>query len=217
MFEMLLNPKRAERHPAEMFLVGLVYASLSVLLVRWIFSQDAVLSNYSGMLVVTFTVMFSLPFMYYAIKNEEQKDMESTGFVRLLMQHGKALSMFMWLFLGFIVAYSFWHILFAGSGLLDAQVSVYCQINRPSPSAFQNCLEQYGVGSFKKTTGFITSKEKVFMIFANNIYVLIFTLLFSLIFGAGAIFILAWNASVIAAAVGIFTESSLAAIPLGLV
>lgn len=216
MFEMLLNPKRAERHPMEMFLIGVVYASLSILLVRWIFSQDMVLSNYSGILVVTFTVMFSIPFMYYAIKNEEQKDLEQSGFVRLLLQHGRALSMFIWLFLGFIVAYSFWHILFAGSGLLDAQVSVYCQINKPSPSAFQNCLEQYGVGGLQKTTGFITARDKVFMIFANNIYVLIFTLLFSLIFGAGAIFILAWNASVIAAAVGIFTNSQLKNLPMGL-
>ncbi|MBS3074227.1 stage II sporulation protein M [Candidatus Pacearchaeota archaeon] len=216
MFEMLLNPKRAERHPAEMFLVGLVYASLSILLVRWIFAKDIVLSNYSGILIVTFTVMFSLPFMYYAIKNEEQKDLETSGFMRLLLEHRRALLMFMWLFMGFIVAYSFWSILFSGSGILDAQVSVYCQINRPSQSAFQNCLEQYGVGGFKKTTGFITSKEKVFMIFANNIYVLIFTLLFSLIFGAGAIFILAWNASVIAAAVGIFTQSNLKNLPLGL-
>jgi stage II sporulation protein M len=54
------------------------------------------------------------------------------------------------------------------------------------------------------------------MIFTNNIYVLIFTLLFSLVFGAGVIFILAWNASVIAAAIGIFTKSELSALPLGL-
>ena len=55
------------------------------------------------------------------------------------------------------------------------------------------------------------------MIFTNNMYVLIFTLVFSLIFGAGVIFILAWNASVIGAAIGIFTNSSLKALPLGLV
>ena len=45
---------------------------------------------------------------------------------------------------------------------------------------------------------------------------MIFTLLFSLIFGAGAIFILAWNASVIAAAIGIFTKYQITEIPLGL-
>ena len=39
--------------------------------------------------------------------------------------------------------------------------------------------------------------------------------IFSLIFGAGAIFVLAWNASVIAAAIGIFTKHSIAEIPLG--
>ena len=41
-------------------------------------------------------------------------------------------------------------------------------------------------------------------------------MVFSLIFGAGAIFILAWNASVISAAIGIFSESSLSALPLGI-
>ena len=44
----------------------------------------------------------------------------------------------------------------------------------------------------------------------------IFTLIFSLIFGAGAIFILAWNASVIAAAIGIFTGYDWKEIPLGI-
>ena len=53
-------------------------------------------------------------------------------------------------------------------------------------------------------------------IFSNNIYVLIFTILFSLVFGAGAIFILVWNASVIGAAIGIFTKGSLANLPGGL-
>jgi uncharacterized membrane protein SpoIIM required for sporulation len=45
---------------------------------------------------------------------------------------------------------------------------------------------------------------------------MLFTLLFSLIFGAGAIFILAWNASVIAAAIGIFSQYNIGQIPLGL-
>ena len=56
----------------------------------------------------------------------------------------------------------------------------------------------------------------MFLIFANNIYVLIFTLVFSLLFGAGVIFILAWNASVIAAAIAIFTRSDLNSLPMAL-
>ena len=38
-------------------------------------------------------------------------------------------------------------------------------------------------------------------------------LLFSLIFGAGAIFILVWNASVIAAAIGLFAKQGLFGLP----
>ena len=45
---------------------------------------------------------------------------------------------------------------------------------------------------------------------------MIFTLIFSLIFGAGAIFVLAWNATVIASAVGVFTKFEVSQIPLGI-
>ena len=45
---------------------------------------------------------------------------------------------------------------------------------------------------------------------------MIFTLIFSLVFGAGAIFILAWNASVIAAAISIFSHYQVKDIPFGI-
>jgi uncharacterized membrane protein SpoIIM required for sporulation len=53
-------------------------------------------------------------------------------------------------------------------------------------------------------------------IFANNVKVLIVTLLFSLAFGAGAIFILVWNASVIAAAIGMFAKGHFSGLTCGL-
>jgi len=213
MLEMILSPRRAERNPWEMFFVGLVYASLSILLVNWIFSSDAVLSKYSGILVVTFSVMFSLPFMFYLIKNEEEKDMEYEGMFRILKEHSRALIALLWLFLGFIVAFSFWHIVLPSSHSFQAQIETYCLINRPAN--FEGCVNDYQA-TRTKTTAFLTAKERIFTIFANNVYVLIFTLIFSLIFGAGAIFILAWNASVIAAAIGIFTKSNLNQLPLGI-
>ncbi len=214
MLEMLLSPRRAERNPWEMFFVGLFYASLSVLLVNWIFSSDAVLSKYSGMLVVTFSVMFSLPFMFYLIKNEEEKDMAYEGMLRILREHSKALIALLWLFLGFIVAFSFWHIVLPSNQSFQVQIETYCLINKPTK--FEECVNEYEVEGRAKTTAFLTAKDRIFMIFANNVYVLIFTLVFSLIFGAGAIFILAWNASVIAAAIGIFTKSNLNQLPLGI-
>ena len=216
MFEMLINPTRAEKKPWEMFFIGAFYGILSLILTQWIFSGDPVLSKYTGILVVTFSVMFSLPFMYFAIKNEEEKDLVTEGFFRLLQEHGKALTYMLFLFMGFIVAFSVWYISFdSGSQNFRAQIETYCMINRPTH--FDDCVSEYGLKTISKTTAFLTAKDKIVNIFANNIYVLIFTLVFSLIFGAGAIFILAWNASVISAAIGIFSKSSILNLPLGLV
>lgn len=216
MFELLINPAKAERQPWDMFFIGAFYATVSLLLVKWIFSGDPVLSKYTGILVVTFCVMFSIPFIYFAIKNEEEKDLEEREFLNLMKEHSKALLYFMFLFMGFVVAFSFWYIVFSdGNQNFRAQIETYCMINKPAH--FDECVSEYGVEHVSKTTGFLTAKDKIVNIFANNIYVLIFTLFFSLIFGAGAIFILAWNASVISAAIGIFSKSDLANLPLGLV
>ena len=132
MLEMLINPRKAERRPWELFFVGAFYASLSILLVNWIFSQDAVLSKYSGILVVTFTVMFSLPFIYYTIKLEEKKISESVGTLALLKEHKKAIYAFLWLFLGFVIALSFWYTLLSSTQSFRAQIETYCLINRPA-------------------------------------------------------------------------------------
>lgn len=214
MFEMLVNPKKAERKPWEMFFVGLFYASISLLVVNWVFAKDTVLSQYLGVLIVTFTVMLTMPFIYYTIRLEEKKIIPGKGMWSLLEEHEKALKAFMWLFFGFVVAFSFWYIVLDSTQSFQAQIQTYCVINRPTN--FDQCVSEYTLKDSSPTTGAFSSSGRLFMIFTNNIYVLIFTLLFSLIFGAGVIFILAWNASVIAAAIGIFTKSELSALPLGL-
>jgi uncharacterized membrane protein SpoIIM required for sporulation len=151
--------------------------------------------------------------MYYLIKLEENKDVEISKSGRLLKEHSKALSAFMWLFLGYIIAFSFWYIVLPSSTAtnFNAQIEVFCAIN--SPNNYNYCLNEHGISI---ATGNATKTTLIMNIFANNIYVLIFTILFSLALGAGAIFVLAWNASVIAAAIGIFAKSSLINLPLGL-
>ena len=216
MLEMLVNPKKAERRPWEMFFIGFFYSSLSLLLVNWIFARDSVLSQYSGILIVTFTVMFSMPFIYYTLRLEERKINSESGTISLLREHKKALFAFLWLFLGFVVAFSFWYILLSPLESFRPQIETYCSINRPS--SFAECVEQYGLQNSTISTSFASdvAKDHLLTIFTNNIYVLIFTLIFSLIFGAGVIFVLAWNASVIAAAIGIFSKSNISSLPLGL-
>src|SRR3989338_1620164 len=192
MLESIINPKRAEKGPWKMFFIGLIYASLSLLLVNWFFSSDEVLSGYSGIIVVTFCVMFSLPFMYYIIKQEEKEDEYIGGLRGVWKAHSDAIYAFMWLFFGFIIAFSFWYIILQNSGLFNAQVETYCMIN--NPGKIENCVAQYSFSQkIISPTSATTRELRLLSIVENNIFVMIFTLIFSLIFGAGAIFILAWN------------------------
>lgn len=215
MFEMLINPAKAERKPWEMFFVGAFYASISILLVEWIFKNDPVLREASGILVVSFTVMFSIPFMFYMFRIEETRSsQESKSSFELIKDHRKALWAFLWLFTGFVIGFSFWYILLPTTDSLDQQLNTYCQINRPND--VEACATSFTNSRESAIIPFATNKERMFLIFANNIYVLIFTLVFSLLFGAGVIFVLAWNASVIAAAIAIFSRSDLNFLPVAL-
>ena len=214
MFEMLVNPAKAERKPWEMFFVGVFYASLSILLVEWIFKNDPVLKDVAGILVVTFTVMFSIPFMFYMFRIEETRSsQENTRTFQLIKDHRKALWAFMWLFIGFVLGFSFWYIILPTTESLEQQLGTFCSINKPGDD---KCVESIVSKPNTSPTAFASNKERMFLIFANNIYVLIFTLVFSLLFGAGVIFILAWNASVIAEAIAIFTRSDLNYLPVAM-
>jgi len=213
MLESLINPKKVEKGAWKMLFIGLLYGSLSLLLVHWFFAKDAVLSQYSGMIVVTFCVMFSLPFMYFIIKKEEEEDEEVEGFLGVWRAHKDAIYALMWLFLGFIIAFAFWYVILQNASLFNAQIETYCMIN--SPGNIEHCVSEYSLSEPGISAG-ATKELRFLSIIENNIYVMIFTLIFSLIFGAGAIFILAWNASVIAAAIGIFTQYRISEIPLGI-
>ncbi len=213
MLESLINPKRVEKGTWKMLFIGLLYGSLSLLLTHWFFSKDTVLSQYSGMIVVTFCVMFSLPFMYFIIKKEEEEDEQVEGFLSIWRVHKDAIYALMWLFLGFIIAFSVWFVIIQNATLFNAQIETYCMIN--NPGNIENCVSEYSLVEKGISTG-ATKELRFLSIIENNVYVMIFTLIFSLIFGAGAIFILAWNASVIASAIGVFTQYKIVEIPIGI-
>ncbi|HIH37862.1 stage II sporulation protein M [Candidatus Woesearchaeota archaeon] len=186
--EMLINPLKAERHPFEMFFVGLFYASLACIISLWVFRENA------SLLMVFFTVFASAPFMYYTIKLEEKKDMlPENSETTLLKEHSKALRAFMALFLGITVAFALWYI------FLPADLSrLLFEVQSATISEINNAV-----------TGQASGFDIFLRILFNNIKVLAFCVLFAFVFGLGAIFILTWNASVIGAAMGNFIRGKL--------
>jgi uncharacterized membrane protein SpoIIM required for sporulation len=189
----LVDPKEAEGHPAEMFFVGFAYSILSVILSLIIFKQAI------DIVMVTITVVASLPIVYSVIKLEAKEDVYSNSEYKLLKHHKKALKAFLFLFLGFVAGFLLWFVVLSpakSQELFNMQLNTITQVNSPT-------------GNFNSDSGIVGK------IFFNNIKILLFSTLFSLIFGAGAIFILTWNASVMAAAVGSFIKNEIALLATG--
>ncbi|MCX8194347.1 MAG: stage II sporulation protein M [Candidatus Pacearchaeota archaeon] len=221
MLETLINPKKAERKPWEMFFIGALYAAVSLFIADFLFLDNYVFEKHISILTVCFTVMFSIPFFFYIIKLEEKKDVRVESERKLLKEHSKAIAALLFLFFGYVVAFSVLFIVLPkemSSVNYKVQIETYCSIN--AKFNIEQCVSNLLTGEFtnieKKVPSVKEGMNRVSVILSNNFYVLLFSLLFSFLFGAGALFILAWNASVIAAAVGVFAQSNLSNLPTGL-
>lgn len=186
--ESLVNPFKAERSPWEMFFIGMFYSSIAVLLSLWIFKPHA------SLVMVFLTVTACVPIMYGTIKLEEKKDLEIENEKVLIREHGKALSFFIFLFLGITISFTLWYV------FLPADITnTLFSIQTKTISDINTQITGQGINQFS-----LFSK-----IFLNNIKVLIFCLIFAFVYGFGAIFILTWNASVIGTAIGNFVRGNI--------
>ena len=193
--ESIINPKKSARDPGTMFLVGFLYASVALFLATWIFRAHA------SLIMVFLTVFASIPFMYKTMKIEEEVDMKFKSEKSILKEHSKVLKGLVALFGGYVVAYSLWFILLP-SGMVQ--------------NLFSSQIETINSINDKISGNAIASSNILLQIFFNNFKVLLFCLFFSFFYGAGAIFILTWNASVIGTAVGTFVKEKLATLALEL-
>ena len=186
--ESLLNPMKAEKRPWEMFFLGLVYSSIAIVLSLWIFKDQA------SLVMVFLTVMACVPIVYNTMKLEEGKDLVISEERALMKEHNKAIIFLMFLFFGITVSFVMWYIFLPPETLsfvFDKQIATIQAINN---KIVGNAYQQFST---------------FFQIFFNNVKVLSFAVLFAFIYGAGAIFILTWNASVIGTAIGNFIRSKL--------
>jgi len=186
--ESLLNPSSAEKKPWEMFFLGFVYSTIAIILSLWIFRDQA------SLIMVFLTVMACLPIVYNTMKLEEAKDMSIKKERVLLKEHNKAIIFFVFLFLGITFSFALGYVLSPPEIITDLFSKQTATIQNINNQVSGNMIEQLSI--FTK-------------IFFNNLNVLAFAILFAFIYGAGAIFILTWNASVIGTAVGNFIRSNL--------
>jgi uncharacterized membrane protein SpoIIM required for sporulation len=178
-----------------LLLWGIIYGLLGGLLADWLFPGPM-----ASMVMVALAAIAALPLMYNTIKYEEEKDLEIASEQKLLAEHGKAVLVLLMLFTGMTIGMTMLYVVLPAeqAGMLFAdQIETFKSINPASTVTGQ-------------VTGFATSGSHFERIFFNNIKVLLFCIVFSLLYGAGAMFVLSWNASVIALAMGNVIRTELA-------
>jgi len=194
--ESIFSPDNSEKHPMLLLIFGFVISIIASLLSYWVFRA------YSSMVFVFFTTIVCVPLIYRTIKLEETKDLRDLSESILIKEHWKALRFFFMIFVGAALGVTLLYIILPGSTvntLFEAQISTLNNIN-----------SQAEAGITGNVTGMVSNSFRNFeTILFNNLNVTIFCILFSFLYGVGAIFILIWNAAVIGVAMGNFIRSNL--------
>ncbi len=198
--EALIPASMADKAPLRVLPISFIYATIAIFISLWIFPNNASLT------LVFFTVMACLPLMLAMIglqKERAESMLHETLFEYItplrgpttkhqsfISVHKSFFLFFTFLLIGLVAAFSFWFVALPHgtvNNLFSVQLGTIATIN--------NNVNQLS-GHFIGPSAYFGA------ILLNNIKVLAFVLLFSFIYGAGAIFILTWNASVISVAIG---------------
>jgi uncharacterized membrane protein SpoIIM required for sporulation len=198
MFESVLGfrdfDKRPERMFAWMFVWALVITSIAIFIASQVsvrLTIGGVLFDTSGIFSVLFVIIPSAYYMTVLIKREErieEKDIGDFHKKSFWDKHLLHILLLLVFFVGVTLAFAVWHF------FLD-------------PNFFQ--IQETVINRIQGTSGALTKGS--FMdferILGNNLQVTVFAFLFSLFFGAGAVFIIVWNASVLGVCIAKLSES----------
>ncbi len=185
MLRLIFNPKKAERHPLEVFFLAIVYSSFSILFAIWIFP------NYASIAMIFLTVFSCLYLIQRATNIEEKKEI-SRPEKSLLKEHSKLISLLFFLFLGFTVSFTLWSFL-----LPVEKASSLFSFQETTVQGIRAAI----VGSFSSSSTFMA-------ILFNNLKVLLISLIFAVFYGAGAMYVLVWNASVMGFVIGTLARNT---------
>ncbi|HLD81362.1 MAG TPA: stage II sporulation protein M [archaeon] len=168
--------------------------------------------NYSSILWIAFVTVAAMPFMVDLFREqEEEAELEDT--VSFFERNGKVVLVFVVFFFGVViassVAFAFGSLFFSQNvidSLFSEQSTTLAGIRGLSSSITG---KQYATGLALKPCESFGSCA--LFIFQNNIWVLVLIFVASFVYGAGAVFEISWNASIIGTFIGFNVRNLLAA------
>lgn len=192
--EVLLNPRSARKRPYLMLFYSIALSSTAIWLSYFTFPSSA------STLSLAYITIGLMPLIHVLLVTEEKEDTmpeyEKSSF---LERHGDMLKLYAYFFIGIVVSYSFWYVVMPE----NARPLVFMEQEATLDRIDVLRAELTGkaiVGSLGECGKNFACVFQTIMV--NNSLVLILAIVFSFIYGAGAIFLISWNASVIAALIG---------------
>lgn len=178
MIESLINLKDMEKKPFLAFIWAFLVNSIAIMFSTQIRS----IGGDFGLFAVLFTIVPSVYFLTVLINREEREEERRIrkGEISFWETHGKDIMILLYFFFGLTVSFAVWTFLLP-SGAFGVQAAKIGEI---------------------RGTGALTQEAALGRIFTNNLQVMAVSFIFSLVFGAGAIFIIVWNASVLGVYIG---------------
>jgi len=203
MLESILNFREVDKSPYLTFIWALLISTVAILLSTQLFYKvtiSGVAFNLTGMFAVIFTLLPSVYFLTAVIKKEEKMEEEAVEKhykQDFFKRHEKDILMFLFYFLGVTVAFAIWSLMLP---------SDFFQVQMVKINEIRAAVSGQMTGD---VTGKIVkgSFSSFMAVFTNNIEVMIFSFIFSLLFGAGAVFIIVWNASILGTCIGALSKS----------
>ncbi len=185
--ESIANLRTVYKKPWLMIIYGAIYAVFSVLLALYVFPKQA------SIVMIFFTVMLSTIVAHKVIKHEKNKNLKKSESKKLFKAHKKSLLFFLFLFLGYLLAFSIL-IFFMSKNQISASFGTQVEIIKTPYEAVRG------------------SAYPFLFVFNEKFKILLFCIIFSFAYGAGTIFILVWNAALVGTAIGSIMRKTASAI-----
>jgi len=226
MFESIISPETAEKNPWDMFIVGIIVSSFAILF-------GAVIADYlqinPSVLVLTIIVVAMAPLMHRVLSIEEGRDEQEASqrfSINVIGRHIDVLLLYTFLFLGILFSFIFWFTVlpdtpdtsnpFSVQNIFGEQITILMGINpvvvsedlhKPSGEVVSGMV---GASDGASEDSVDNPGKKCFTkLFRNNMLVMLFSFTASFLFGAGALWILSWNASILATLTGFIIKKSI--------
>lgn len=211
-FEQIFGARWLERKPGMTFLLGFIYAELGIISAMLIFPENP------SLISIGFISLLILPSLNQLLSLETNEDIREKKFsIRLIFRdHRDILLVYAFLFLGILLAYGIFAVLLPNAvteSLFGTQLSIYYKSTGAATGAAYNIVgaSSGSLGeALRGLSGQVCKTQtcEFFSILINNLKVVLVCLIFSLVYGAGAILFLTWNASVWGTIFGYITKTS---------